>query len=214
MCNKYEIYLNEMKQVFGRNLDDVLRGINIPSDEINPGGQGVFWTAHHELRKMDWGFTTPKFSKRDPSKPIKPDIWNNARSENLHIPLWRESFAERRGLIPVSRFAEAEGPQGKKTRTWYSVPGGEFAEDEHFSVAGIWRAEDKSNVYSMIMTSSATPVSRIHNRMPVIIAPSDREEWLSGSPEQARKLCVPWGGPLVEDVTAEKWFRPRTVDQD
>lgn len=209
MCNKYEIYLNQMKQVFGRKLEDVLRGINLPSDEINPGGQGVVWGADQQLHKMEWGFTTPKFSKRNPAKQIKPDIWNNARSENLHIPLWRESFAARRCLIPVTRFAEAEGPTGAMTRTWYSVPRGEFGDGDHFSIAGIWREEAGGNVYSMVMTRSAPPVSRIHDRMPVIIAPDDRESWLLGSPEQAKGLCVPWVGPLFEDVTAEKWYRPR-----
>lgn len=209
MCNRYEIYLNQMNQVFGRSMDDVLRGINLPSDEINPGGQGAVWTSEERLHKMQWGFTTPKFSKRDPTKQIKPDIWNNARSENLHIPLWRESFATRRCLIPVMRFAEAEGPPGKMTRTWYSVPRGDYGDGDHFSVAGIWREEEVGNVYSMVMTSSAPPVSRIHDRMPVIIAPHDRENWLLGSPEQAKGLCRPWAGPLDEDRTPEKWYRAK-----
>ncbi len=186
MCNRYEIYLNQMKHVFGRDVEDVLRGINLPSDEINRGGQGVVWTADERLHKMEWGFTTPKFSKRDPTKPIKPAIWNNARSENLHKPLWRESFLIRRCLIPVLRFAEAEGPPGRMTRTWYSVPRGEYGEGDHFSIAGIWREEAHGNVFSMLMTSSSPPVSRIHDRMPVIIAPNDRDAWLLGSPEQAK----------------------------
>lgn len=211
MCNKYEIYLNQMKQLFGLSLAEVLRGINLPSDELNPGGQGVVWGSDEQLHKMDWGFTTPKFSKRDPTKPIKPDIWNNARSENLHIPLWRESFATRRCLIPVTRFAEAEGPPGNMTRTWYSVPRGEYGEGDHFSVGGVWREEPNGYVYSMVMTASSTPVARIHDRMPVIVAPSDREAWLLGSPEQAKQLCVPWGGPLIEDITAERWYRPRAI---
>lgn len=209
MCNKYEIYLNQMKQVFGRSLDDVLRGINLPADEINPGGQGVVFAGDEKLYKMLWGFTTPKFSKRDPSKAIKPAIWNNARSENLHIPLWRESFAIRRCLIPVTRFAEAEGPTGNMTRTWYSVPRGDYGDGDHFAVAGIWREEAQGSVYSMVMTASADPVKRIHDRMPVIVKPTDRDRWLLGSPEEAKKLCVPWTGPLIEDATTEKWYRPK-----
>jgi putative SOS response-associated peptidase YedK len=209
MCNRYEIYLNHMKQVFGRSLEDTLRGINLPSDEINPGGQGVVWGGDERVYKMQWGFTTPKFSKRDPNKPIKPAIWNNARSENLHIPLWRESFATRRCLIPVMRFAEAEGPPGNMTRTWYSVPRGDHGDGDHFSIAGIWREEEQGSVYSMVMTSSAPPVARIHDRMPVIIAPQDRESWLLGSPEQAKLLCRSWAGPLDEDRTPEKWYRAK-----
>ena len=81
--------------MFGRELDEAARGINLPSDEINPGGLGIVMTSDWTARKMCRGFTTPKFSKRDPTKPIKPAIWNSSRTENLHIPLWRPSFAER-----------------------------------------------------------------------------------------------------------------------
>ncbi len=211
MCNRYEIHLNKMKHIFGRPLDELVRGMNLPSDEINPGGQGVVWTSDERLRKMDWGFTTPKFSKRDPAKPIKPAIWNNARSENLHKPLWQESFRVRRCLIPVFRFAEAEGPPGNMSRTWYSVPHGEFGDGDHFSIAGIWLEEAQGNVYSMLMTSSGPPLSRIHDRMPVIIGPIDRNAWLMGSSEQAEALCVLWSGPLMEDRTQEKWYRPKSV---
>jgi putative SOS response-associated peptidase YedK len=209
MCNKYEIYFNQMKQVFGRGLDDIHRGINLPNDEINRGGEGVVWCSDDRLYKMHWGFTTPKFSKRNPAKQIKPDIWNNARSENLHLSLWRESFATRRCLIPVMRFAEAEGAPGNMTRTWYSVPRGEFGDGDHFAVAGIWREEVEGSAYSMVMTGSCPPVSRIHDRMPVIIRPADRESWLLGSPEQAKSLCKPWNGPLIDDRTPEKWYRAK-----
>lgn len=209
MCNKYETHLAMMKQVFGRSLDEVLRGSNTPPAEINPGTEGMICDDRGIGNPAKWGFTTPRFSKRDPTKPISPAIWNNARSENLHIQLWRDSFASRRCLIPVTRFAEAEGQPGAMTRTWYSVPRGEHGDGAHFSVAGIWREEADGPVYSMVMTSSASPVSRIHDRMPVIIAPDQRENWCLGSPEQAKKLCVPWAGELVEDRTPERWYRPK-----
>lgn len=209
MCNRYQSYVNRGK-MFGRDLDDIARGINLPTNEVNPGGQGVVMLSDWTVRKMDWGFTTPKFSKRDPKKAIKPSIWNNTRSENLHIPLWRNSFVERRCLIPVVRFAEAEGPKGQMTRTWFAVPAGDYAEEDHFSVAGIWREEAQSMVYSMVMTSCAPPMTRIHDRMPVILAPDDRAQWLSGEPDEAQRLCLPWTGPLTEDRTNERWYAPKS----
>jgi putative SOS response-associated peptidase YedK len=42
----------------------------------------------------------------------------------------------------------------------------------------------------MVMTASAPPVSRIHDRMPIIIAPADRDAWLYDSREQAKALCM------------------------
>lgn len=209
MCNKYETYRLNSAQVFGRSLDDALRGSNTIPVEINPGSEGIICDDRGIGSMARWGFTTPRFSKRDPAIAIKPAIWNNTRSENLHIPLWRESFATRRCLIPVARFAEAEGTRGNMTRTWYSVPRGQDGDGAHFSIAGIWRQEADGPVYSMIMTQSALPVSRIHDRMPVIIAPQHRENWVLGSREQASKLCVPWAGELVEDQTPERWYRPK-----
>ena len=208
MCNRYQSYVNRGK-MFGIELDQTARGINLPTSEINPGGQGIVMLSDWTVHKMDWGFITPKFSKRDPKKPIKPSIWNNTRSENLHIPLWQSSFAGRRCLIPVVRFAEAEGPKGQMTRTWFTVPAGNYAEDDHFSVAGIWREEPQGLVYSMVMTRCAPPMTRIHDRMPVILAPRNREQWLLGSNEDAKALCVPWEGPLIEDRTAERWYTPK-----
>jgi putative SOS response-associated peptidase YedK len=45
--------------------------------------------------------------------------------------MWRYSFAERRCLIPVTQFAEAEGEVGNKTRSWFALP-----DEPVFAVAG------------------------------------------------------------------------------
>jgi len=37
--------------------------------------------------------------------------------------MWVENFPERRCLIPVNAWAEAEGEERKMPRTWYSLPG-------------------------------------------------------------------------------------------
>ena len=50
-------------------------------------------------------------------QPLKPKPVNNTRADKLDSFMWRYSFQERRCLIPVSQFAEAEGGKGFKTRT-------------------------------------------------------------------------------------------------
>lgn len=62
---------------------------------------------------------------------LKPKPINNAREDKLNTAVWRDSFAKRRCVIPVGEWAEAEGPKGRMTRTWYGIPG-----EPVFAVAG------------------------------------------------------------------------------
>jgi putative SOS response-associated peptidase YedK len=81
-------------------------------------------------------------------QPLKPKPANNTRADKLDSFMWRYSFAERRCLIPVTEFAEAEGEKGAKTRTWFSLP-----DEPVFAIAGIWRdTEEWGPAYSMVMT--------------------------------------------------------------
>jgi len=49
-----------------------------------------------------------------------------------------------RCLIPVTHFAEAEGPKGAKTRIWFSLK-----DQSIFAWAGLWRISDEwGPVYS------------------------------------------------------------------
>ncbi len=49
----------------------------------------------------------------------KPKPVNNIA--DLIKPMWKGLVASRNGcLIPVTHFAEAEGPKGAKTRTWFT----------------------------------------------------------------------------------------------
>ncbi|MDY7098111.1 MAG: SOS response-associated peptidase family protein, partial [Pseudomonadota bacterium] len=111
---------------------------------------------------------------------------------------------ERRCLIPVSAWAEAQGAKGAKTRTWMSRPDAEL-----FAVAGVWRESDEFGLcYSMVMTDSAGSASAdVHSRMPVLLRPEDYDRWVSGSPDDAKTLCTAWTGELRIDQTEESWVR-------
>ena len=103
---------------------------NAPT-EIYPGYHGLA-VAAGELRSMTWGF--PLVLRGKKGKPLNPKPVNNTRADKLDSFMWRPGFAERRCLIPVTEFAEAEGEKGAETRTWFSVP-----DEPVFAVAGIWR---------------------------------------------------------------------------
>lgn len=127
---------------------------------------------------------------------------HNTREDKLHTAFWRDSFAKRRCLIPVTQWAEAEGQTGMMTRTWYSLPDG-----EPFAVAGIWRpTAEWGNAYSMVMVDGCEQMAEVHDRMPTILAKNDWQQWTEGTPEEAFALCRVWQGPLAVNRTPEPWY--------
>ena len=198
MCNLYRMTnsADEVARWFGAVND--LGGANFGA-EVFPGYPGAV-IAGGRLRQMTWGFPLQLTSKVT-GKPLKPKPVNNTRSDKLGSYMWRYSFEERRCLIPLSAWAEAEGPRGGKTRTWMSLPDAEL-----FSVAGIWRdTSEWGACYSMVMTDSAGDAAEVHSRMPVVLTEGQRQIWTEGSAEAAYALCTPYEGPLAIDRTATPW---------
>ncbi|MFL0357051.1 SOS response-associated peptidase [Erythrobacter sp. GH1-10] len=200
MCNLYRMTKGKDEVAKWFEAIEALGGANF-GEEVYPGYPGLV-VASGELRQMTWGF--PLVMKGKSGQPLKPKPVNNARTDKLDSFFWRYSFEERRCLIPVSAWAEAQGPKGSKTRTWLSLP-----DSELFAVAGVWRDSDEFGLcYSMVMTDSAGSAAEgIHSRMPVLLRPSDYEGWLSGSPEEAKSLCRAWDGEVNIDRTDQPWVK-------
>lgn len=183
-------------------LDEV-RGSNFTS-EIYPGTPGaVLRGVSHDrqITHMTWGFPFAQKNKKT-GKLLKPRPVNNTRTDKLHSFFWRSSFEERRCLIPLTDFAEAEGPKGAKTRTWFSAPD----ENGLLVAAGIWRASNEwGDCFSMIMTEANETVAPVHQRMPVLLSRDDWTKWTDGSPGAAYELCVPFSGELAINCTDQPW---------
>lgn len=167
--------------------------------EAYPGYTGLV-VAEGALRAMTWGFPLALTGAK--GQPLKPRPVNNARSDKLATPFWRNAFETRRCLIPLDAWAEAEGPKGRMTRTWLSLP-----EAPLFAVAGLWRpSAEWGDAYAMVMTASeGCDAAEVHERMPVVLAHADHARWLSASPQDAHSLCRPWHGALVIERTGEPW---------
>lgn len=202
MCNLYRMTKNAEEVARWFSAVDELGGANF-GDEIYPGYPGAV-IAEGRARSMIWGFPLTLKSKRT-GEPLKPKPVNNARTDKLGSFMWRYSFEERRCLIPLDAWAEAEGPKGGKTRTWLSLP-----ETGLFAVAGIWRESDEwGPCYSMVMTDAAGDAATVHDRMPVILSTKDHELWQKGNPDEALKLCEPSTQPLSIERTDEPWTKRR-----
>jgi putative SOS response-associated peptidase YedK len=157
--------------------------------------------ADGRVRQMTWGF--PLAMKGKSGQPLKPKPVNNARTDKLDGGFWRPSFEARRCLIPVSEFAEAEGPAGAKMRTWFALPN-----EQVFAVAGIWRdTAEWGPAYSMVMTDACIHVSGVHDRMPVILPRDTWSDWLDGPPDQARLLCQPYPSEMTVRRTIDPWVK-------
>ncbi len=198
MCNLYRMT---------KSTDEVARLFNVTEGQVGNAGGEVYpgypglVVAGGELRSMAWGF--PLAMKGKNGQPLKPKPVNNTRADKLDSGFWKPSFQQRRCLIPVTEFAEAEGEKGSKTRTWFALP-----DEPVFAVAGIWRdTAEWGPAYSMIMTEACIHVADVHDRMPVILRRSDWADWLDGPPDDARLLCRPYPELMVVNRTADPWVR-------
>jgi putative SOS response-associated peptidase YedK len=139
MCNLYR--MTKATAEVANLFRGVVGSVGNYASEVYPGYPGLVFaqaeggrTGARELRSMAWGF--PLVLKGKNGQPLKPKPINNARADKLDGFMWRYSFAERRCLIPVSAFAEAEGEKGAKTRTWFSLLPEDCPEGV-FAVAGL-----------------------------------------------------------------------------
>ena len=197
MCNLYrmENSATEVARHF-RALNGA-KGSNA-GELVYPGYPGLV-VADGMVRSMSWGF--PLERKGKSGKPLKPKPVNNTRTDKLDSFFWRSSFQNRRCIIPVTAWAEAEGESGAKTRSWFSLPNTDI-----FAVAGLWRSSDAfGECYSMVMTDATGIAADVHDRMPVLLAEEDWWQWTDGSPEEAKKLCRAWTGALDLDRTQTPW---------
>lgn len=142
-----------------------------------------------EIDFLKWGFM-PSFTK-------KPLI--NARGETVHIkPTFKNSFINRRCIIPATSFFEWEKVGDKKIRRRISL------DKELFSMAGLYNSffdEGKQYEAFTILTINANDqMKHIHERMPLILKEEDEDMWLDSNNKNIlglKDLIVPWQGKLI-----------------
>lgn len=197
MCNLYRMTKSatEVAKWFEAVNDAV--GANF-AEELYPGYPGLV-IAEGRLRAMNWGFPVVLNGKQ--GQPLKPKPVTNARDDKLTTAFWRDSFAKRRCLIPVTQWAEAEGEKGRMTRTWYKVAG-----EELFAVAGLWRpTAEWGHAYAMVMADACSQMVEVHDRMPVILPREQWADWLQGSQDEALALARTCDLELAMERTGERW---------
>jgi len=126
----------------------------------------------------------------------------NARRETVaEKPAFRSAFKKRRCLVVADGFYEWE--KGAKVKQPYFI---HRADDRPFAFAGLWESwhgpekdsEGTPLESCTIVTTTANDLMRpLHDRMPVILHPTDYDAWIDpglADRERLESLIVPYEG--------------------
>ena len=146
-------------------------------------------TSRCGLALLKWGLV-PRESLGDERGFI------NARAETAwEKPSFREAFAHRRCLIPATGFYEWQKIDPKRRQPWLL----RLVSGRLFAFAGLWEpatATPGAVPTCTILTTEPNEVTQpIHDRMPVILDPSEYTRWLDPAvtiPAEVRPLLRPF----------------------
>ncbi|NIJ09403.1 putative SOS response-associated peptidase YedK [Sphingomonas vulcanisoli] len=204
MCNLYTERLGPAEIAAHFGVENPMAS-NV-GGEVYPGTQGLVVReaeGRRVIEAMTWGFPLKTMAPTAKPKPV-----NNIRE--LSKPMWKGIAAKPqwRCLIPLTGFAEAEGPKGAKTRTWFHVK-----DQPIFAWAGLWRFDTQYEwgaVYSGVMTDCNDAIRPVHDRMPVLLHPEEYDAWLNGSFDDVlafQNRCFP--DALIEMVRTDEYWDKR-----
>jgi putative SOS response-associated peptidase YedK len=151
--------------------------------------------ANREARLHRWGLIPPW--AKDPS------IGNrmiNARAETVATkPAFRRAFKERRCLLLADGLYEWQRQERRKQPFYIRLRDG-----RPFAFAGLWEHWEGSEGMAIqsctiLTTTSNEVVGRIHDRMPVILNPTDYDRWLDPSIQEPAVLK-----PLLRPYSADE----------
>lgn len=148
------------------------------ADEMVEGNRGLVVresNGRRVLQTMTWGFPLLTQEMREAGEPIG----RIGLVANLTSALWEKTVVDSRYrcLIVLTDFANPDGQQGAKTRTWYSL-----RDQPIMAWAGFCRnTPELGPVYAGMTMTANEVVAETNDRMPVLLEPSDYDLWLHGS---------------------------------
>jgi len=188
VCGRFvlETPLKATAEIFNAQMAESL--VTVPNFNIRPSENISVLVSNSGKRKlgqMRWGFV-PHWYKSVADGPLL----FNARAETLaKKPAFRDACRKRRCLIPADGFYEWEKKVGSKSKPFYV----RRSDRQQMIFAGIWQfsgdSEDRIPTCTIITVPASEQISGIHNRMPLLIDPSDWAGWLGeGQGVKAAKL--------------------------
>ena len=169
MCGRYNFSKNSsspMVQKVLENLQD--RQVEVKIGEVNPGDVAAVIASNRKLAPqafgMKWGYKLPDGK-----------LIFNARSETAaQKAMFADGMRQRRCLIPADCYYEWQ-KTGQGKQKYQLAP----SDANGFFLAGIYRIEQGSAVFSVLTKEPVEPIAFIHHRMPVILPREAMSDWLN-----------------------------------
>jgi putative SOS response-associated peptidase YedK len=147
-----------------------------------------------------------------PGQRPKERIQVNVRSETAtRAPRSRDAVRTHRCLVPITAFHEWSGE--KRARVHHVLT---EARGQLLTLAGLYEiehGEEGKRSSFVILTTAANDVVRpIHDRMPLVVPPSLRDEWLDRGADPAKlieRVREAEGPPIIERPVAPPTRSPK-----
>ncbi len=184
MCGRFYLVspASELAQQFQMELPNLRPRYNIAPQQV-----ALACRFEHDRRRpalLQWGLV-PGWA----NDPTIGERMINARCETAaEKPSFRNALRSRRCLIPADGFFEwrRAGPR-KQPFAFRMKEGGAFA------LAGIWehweRPEGLLQTFAVLTTAPNDVMRPVHDRMPVILAPSEYDLWLDPAVRDPGRLA-------------------------
>lgn len=149
--------------------------------------------AEHPLYNAAPSMTIPiviDHYQNTPGRTVVPAIWGltlahaeyrpqaNARIDTINErKMFRSAFTHRHCLVPANSFFEWR--REKRVKQPYLI---HPTDQDLFAFAGIWEtgfSKDDPPTFTLLTTEANEMMSKIHDRMPVILRQSDENKWLT-----------------------------------
>lgn len=132
----------------------------------------VMLYSNSELKLVEkkWGYPSPFQKNR---------VLYNARIERFYEEkpsMWDNSFARQRCIILANEFWESSKQTylASNNQTYHEHSSFTAKEEPMTLIAGIYQGDD----FSMVTTAANSTVLPVHERMPLVLKPSELRRWL------------------------------------
>jgi putative SOS response-associated peptidase YedK len=213
MCGRFTFAISPelLAEVFGVPvLEELPPRYNIaPSQQVPIIREAA--TEERNLSSVRWGLV-PHWAK-------DLSIGNrmiNARCETVHEkPAFRQAIRARRCIVPASGFFE-----------WDASPAGKFPhyvtmrDNSPLAFAGIWDSWKTPDgeileTCAILTTTANSLMAPLHDRMPVLLHPTEFELWLDRSmnnPEKLQRLYQSYPAELLQEREVSSMVNNPTHD--
>ena len=168
MCGRYTFSSDSSSEMIQKVLEQLeAQNMKVKNGEVNPGDVAAVIACNRKLNPyvfgMKWGYTLSGGK-----------LVFNARSESAsEKTMFADGMRQRRCLIPADSYFEWEKKATGKQK--YEIRPGRM---DGFFLAGIYRIESGSAVFSILTREPADSIAFIHDRMPVILPNAAAKDWI------------------------------------